>query len=428
MPRKTALDALERCRRDGAWSGQVLSSLLEKRAFPARDAALASRLFFGTLQNLSYLDHSIASYTKGKLEPKVRDILRLGAYQLFFMDRIPGSAAVNESVKLCKAGSFARAAGLVNAVLRRMAKEGPAEIPGKGNAAYLSTLYSHPLWIVEELISLRGYDGAEAVLKANNQAVPIYIQTNTNRVSPQALAATMEAKAHESLAGCLILSEGGSIANMPQFQQGLFYVQDPAARMAVAMAEPKPGMRVLDACAAPGGKSFTAALEMNGEGEILSCDVSAAKLSLVADGAQRMGMDCIRCKSQDARTLYEGEFDLIIADVPCSGMGVIRKKPDIRYRDPKDIAQIPWLQLEILKNLSRGVKPGAASPQTVCQKLCVVWGIIHIFYQRIFKRNASSGPGKIAVTGLINRVHPSVSVSRHELGPGLIVRCMERNR
>ncbi len=366
MPRKTALDALERCRRDGAWSGQVLSSVLERANLSPRDASLASRIFFGTLQNIAFLDHCIAAYTKGKLEPKVRDILRTGAYQIFFMDRVPNSAAVNESVKLCKAGSFARAAGLVNAVLRRMAKEGPAAVTGEGSASYLSILYSHPLWIVDELITERGYDGAEAVLKANNDAVPIYIQTNSLRTSPETLAKALMADAHESLSGCLVMTEGGNIAAMPEFQQGLFYVQDPAARMAVSMAAPQPGMRVLDACAAPGGKSFAAALEMEGQGEILSCDVSASKIELVAAGARRLGFDCIRCKAQDARTLSEGEFDLIIADVPCSGMGVIRKKPDIRYRDPNDIAQLPHLQLDILTNLCRGVKPGGAIAYSTC--------------------------------------------------------------
>ncbi len=366
MPRKTALEALSRCRRDGAWSSQVLSSLLEKNNLSARDSALASRLFLGTLQNLSYLDHSINAYTKGKLEPKLRDILRLGAYQLFFMDRIPPSAAVNESVKLCRSGSLARAAGLANAVLRRMAQEGPTAVPGQGSATYLSILYSHPLWLVEELLRLRGYEGAEAVLQANNDAVATYIQTNTLRTSPAALSEALGAEAHPSLPGCLILKDGGNITTRPEFQQGHFYVQDPAARMAVAMAAPKAGMRVLDACAAPGGKSFAAALEMGDKGDILSCDVSAAKLSLVAEGAQRLGFSSIRCHPQDARELKEAPFDLVIADVPCSGMGVIRKKPDIRYRAPKDIARIPELQLTILSNLATQVKPGGAIAYSTC--------------------------------------------------------------
>ncbi len=366
MPRRTALEALERCRRDGAWSSQVLSSLLEKRALSPRDSALASRLFLGTLQNLAYLDHAIAAYAKGKIEPKVRDILRLGAYQLFFMDRIPGSAAVNESVKLCRTGSLARASGLVNAVLRRMAQEGPPTVPGKGSADYLSTLYSHPRWLVEELLKLRDYNGAEAVLRANNEAAATYLQTNTLRTEPARLAEALNAVPHPTLPGCLILKDGGSVTAFPEFDQGHFYVQDPAARMAVAIAAPKAGMRVLDACAAPGGKSFAAALEMGDEGEILACDVSSAKLSLVAEGARRLGLTSVRCKSQDARTLREAPFDLVIADVPCSGMGVIRKKPDIRYRDPKDISQIPELQGAILRNLSGLVKPGGALAYSTC--------------------------------------------------------------
>lgn len=366
MPRKTALEALERCRRDGAWSGQVLSALLDKRSLEPRDAALASRLFYGTLQNLSLLDFVIGSYTKGKLEPKVRDILRLGAYQILFMDRIPASAAVNESVKLCKSGSLGRVSGLINAVLRRIARDGMPDIPEKGSARHLALKYSHPQWIVDELIALRGYEAAEAVLAANNAAAPTYIQTNILRTNAEDLAKVLGARPREDLAGCLLLEESGNITASQEFKNGHFYVQDPAARMAVQMTAPKPGMRVLDACSAPGGKSFAAAMEMENRGDILSCDVSAAKLSLVAEGASRLGFDCIRCSPQDARTFEGRDFDLIIADVPCSGMGVIRKKPDIRYRAPQGLAEIPELQLAILKNLSKAVKPGGAIAYSTC--------------------------------------------------------------
>lgn len=367
MPRKTALDALERCRRDGAWSGQVLSSLLAKKQLDRRDSAFASRLFYGTLQNLSFLDHCIAVYCKGKIEPKVRDILRLGLYQILFMDKVPDSAAVNECVKLCKGSAFSRASGLVNAVLRRTVREGAPPVEGEGTASYLSILYSHPLWIVEELIGRRGYAQTEALLKANNRPVPVYIQTNTLKTSPEHLAAALGAERHPHLEACLILDDGAAGIASPEFEAGHFFVQDPAARMAVAMAEPKAGMKVLDACSAPGGKSFAAALEMKNEGEILSCDVSAAKLALVAEGAQRLGMSCIRVRPQDARNFHEPDaYDLVIADVPCSGMGVIRKKPDIRYRDREGIRGIPALQLEILNNLSQAVRPGGAIAYSTC--------------------------------------------------------------
>lgn len=365
MPRKNALDALERCRRAEAWSSQTLSALLERRALTGRDAAFCSRLFLGALQNLYYLDFCIDHYARGKLEPKLRDILRLGVYQLLFMDRVPAMAAVNESVKLCKACGYTRASGLVNAVLRRVAAEGAPEIPNEGSAQYLSTRWSHPLALVEELIALRGYEGAAAVLACHNEAVPTYIQTNTLKTAPEALAEALDAKPFDGVAGCLTISSG-AVAERPEFQDGLFYVQDPAARMAVSMAGVRPGMRVLDACAAPGGKSFAAAIDMQGEGEIISCDVSGAKLALVADGAERMGLDIIDCRIRDARKIDEGEFDLILADVPCSGLGVIRKKPEIRYRSSAEAAGLPALQGEILRHLAEFVKPGGAMLYSTC--------------------------------------------------------------
>lgn len=365
MPRKTALEALERCRRGGAWSSQTLSTLLERRALDGRDAAFCSRLFLGTLQNLYYLDFCIDHYARGKLEPKLRDILRLGAYQLLFMERVPPMAAVNEAVKLCKGCGYTRAAGLVNAVLRRLASEGAPAVPGEGSAEYLSIRWSHPLPLVEELITLRGYDGAAAVLALNNEVAPTYIQTNYLRTTPEALAERLGAKPFDGVAGCLVLS-GGSVAGRSEFQDGLFYVQDPAARAAVYMAGVKPGMRVLDACAAPGGKSYAAAMDMRGEGEIVSCDVSGAKLALVAEGAERMGIGCIDCRVRDARELDEGLFDLVIADVPCSGLGVIRKKPEIRYRDAAEATGLPALQGEILRHLAASVKPGGSLCYCTC--------------------------------------------------------------
>lgn len=365
MPRKTALDALERCRRAGSWSSQTLSALLERRALDGRDAAFCSRLFLGTLQNITYLDFCIDHYTKGKLEPKLRDVLRLGAYQLLFMDRVPATAAVNESVRICKNAGYTRAAGLVNAVLRRIAAEGAPSVPNEGSAAYLATRWSHPQALVEELIALRGYEGAAAVLALDNEAAATYIQTNTLKITSDELAERLGAAPFEGVDGCLTLP-GGAVAERAEFQDGLFYVQDPAARAAVYMAGVKPGMRVLDACAAPGGKSFAAAIDMHNEGEIVSCDISGAKLALVADGAERMGFGCIDCRIRDAREINEGLFDVIIADVPCSGLGVIRKKPEIRYRDMSETKALPALQGDILRHLAAFVKPGGAILYSTC--------------------------------------------------------------
>ena len=368
MPRRTALEALERFRRDGAWSRQVLSSLVKKNGLDERDAALAARLFYGTLQNLSLFDYYISRYTKGKLEPKVRDILRLGVCQIVTMDRIPASAAVSESVRLAKQAGYARASGLVNAVLRRIAEAGGdlPEVPDAGTAEHLAVKYSHPLWLVEELVGYRGYDGAEACLKADNAAAPVYIQTNTLRTTPEELAASLHAEPYDdSMPGCLVL-ESGDFTKTPEFQKGHFYVQDPAARAVVLAAEPHPGMKVLDVCAAPGGKSFAAAIAMHNEGVVHARDIRSSKLNLVMDGADRMGLTIIACAQADARDTGEGDYDLVIADLPCSGLGVIRKKPDIRYREKAKLDRLPELQSELLEAVSRAVKPGGRLVYSTC--------------------------------------------------------------
>lgn len=367
MPRKTALDAMERFRRSGAWSRQVLTSLVKKNGLDARDGAMAARLFYGTLQNLTLCDYYIDHYARGKLEPKVRDVLRLGVYQILFMDRIPARAAVSQSVSLCRSAGYDRAAGLVNAVLRRIAdnRDSLPDVPGIGTAEYLAVKYSHPKWIVDELIFLRGYAGAESVLRCSNEDAPIYIQTNTLRTTPEALAKALGAERHETITGCLLL-HGGDFASTEEFRGGLFYVQDPAAYLAVMAGEPKPNMRVLDVCAAPGGKSFAAAIAMGNEGEILARDINDAKVNLIMDGADRLGLTSIRCETADARDTEPGDYDLVIADLPCSGLGVIRKKPDIRWREKNELDALPELQTELLESAARAVRPGGRLLYSTC--------------------------------------------------------------
>ena len=368
MPRRTALEALERFRRDGAWSRQVLSALAVRNTLDERDAAFAARLFYGTLQNLALFDHYISLYARGKLEPKVRDILRLGVCQIVSMDRVPASAAVSESVRLARDTGYARAAGLVNAVLRRISddREKLPDVPNAGTPRYLSVKYSHPLWLVEELISLRGYEGAEAVLRADNTPAPVYIQTNTLRTTAEELARALGAVPYgEELPGCLTLA-GGDFTRSPEFQAGYFYVQDPAAHAAILAADPRPGMKVLDVCAAPGGKSFAAAIAMKNEGVVHARDISASKLNLVMDGADRLGLSVIECAQADAREADGGEYDLVIADLPCSGLGVIRKKPDIRYREKAELDRLPELQSELLDAVCRAVKPGGRLLYSTC--------------------------------------------------------------
>ncbi len=374
--REAALAALERCRRDKAWSNASIDNVIRKYELDRRDAALASRLCLGVLQNRTLCDFYIDGLCSTKLEPKVRDILRMGIYQLLFLDRIPERAAVNESVRLCKKVGYARASGLVNAVLRRVSLGDLPEIPGKGSAEYLAIRYSHPRWLSERLIATRGYDFTEAFFSADNTPPGICIQVNTLKTDVRDYTSALERAGVEYLTfdtpcGCIELS-GGNVTELPGFEEGLFYVQDRAARTAVEIAAPEPGMYVLDACAAPGGKSFAAAIGMNNEGHILSCDIHEKKLSLIRGGAERLGIEIIDTASSDARAFDESraeKYDLVIADVPCSGMGVIRKKPEIREKTEQEIAALPRIQSDILRNLSRYVRPGGTLLYSTCTVL-----------------------------------------------------------
>ena len=379
--RQAALQALERCRKDGAWSAQAMDRVIREGKLDRRESALASRLCLGVLQNERCLDYYIDRYLALKgagLEPKVRDILRLGAYQLLFLDKIPARAAVNESVALCRSTGLDRASGLVNAVLRRLAenKDKLPPVPGEGTAEGLSIRYSQPLWLAERVAQEHDLAFAEAFLAANNQVPPLCLQVNTLRVSPEEYCLALERaeiafETCQELPGCLTLP-GGTVTELPGYEEGLFYVQDRAARTAVEIARPEPGMQVLDACAAPGGKSFAAALRMRNTGSICACDIHEKKLERIRSGAQRLGITILSAETRDARQPVPelaGHFDLVLADVPCSGLGVIRKRPEIRRKTEAEIAGLPEIQRAILDNLSAFVKPGGTLLYSTCTVL-----------------------------------------------------------
>lgn len=373
--RAAALEVLERCRRNGSWSSATIDSVITKYSLDARSAALASGISLGVMQNMALCDYYIDYFRSGKIEPKVRDIMRCAVYQLLFMDRIPDNAAVNEAVEQVKSCGFSRASGFVNAVLRKIAanRDKLPEIPNKGSIEYLSIRYSHPEWLVKLVADEKGYDFAEAFLAANNDAAKTAIQINTLKVSTEEFCEILNAdsvryEVHPWLKNCLYVS--GNITAMTGFNEGCFYVQDPAARCAVSAAELKSGMTVLDACSAPGGKSFAAAIDMNNCGSILSCDLHEKKLALIEKSAARLGLGIIKTEAADGRVKRDGGFDAIIADVPCSGLGVIRKKPDIRYKDCAELENLPKIQSAILNNLSCNLKPGGVLIYSTCTVLC----------------------------------------------------------
>ncbi|MCI7639893.1 MAG: 16S rRNA (cytosine(967)-C(5))-methyltransferase RsmB [Clostridiales bacterium] len=376
--RETALNALIACRRDGAWPNGVLKTAIKKDRLDSREAALATRLTYGVSQNRGKLDFYLSQLLTGKLRdlhPVVRDILHLGLYQLYELDKIPDSAAVNESVALAKKYcKNPKAASLINGVLRNAVRSrGELKEP----TSYADR-YSHPDPLISLLKANLPKGTLEPMLIADNAAPDTVVQVNTLRITAPALADLLEGdgigvKPHYWMPDCLILSGTGDLERLEPFREGLFYVQDPAAKLSVLCAQlPETGARVLDCCAAPGGKSFAASIAMGGRGSILSCDIHPHKTGLISAGAERLGLTNITARLQDASEFvpeWEEAMDAVIADVPCSGLGIIRKKPDIRYKDLKETEALPELQLKILENQARYVKKGGLLLYSTCTVL-----------------------------------------------------------
>ena len=370
MPaRKTALRALITCRTQNAWSDAVLGGYIA--SLSQKDAALCTTLCYGVLQNRVLLDYYIDAFLTGKkrLQPALRDILRLAVYQIVFLERIPDSAAVNEAVKQAKAQFSQREAGLVNAVLRNMLRQKEKLVP----PADYSVRYSHPAGLVDLMKASVGKK-LGSILEADNESPETSVVTNTLKTSPEALKQVLEESGvcvteHPWLTGGFLLKGTGNLLKLPAFQQGLMQVQDAAARLSVEVIDLKPGMKVLDLCAAPGGKSMAAAMRMENRGEIISCDLHGGKLPQIEAAAERLGVSIVSTMENDAsvfRPEWEGTFDVVIADVPCSGLGVIRKKPDIRYKSLSDMEGLPPIQRGILETASRYVKDGGQLLYSTC--------------------------------------------------------------
>ena len=378
--RETALDALIACRKQAAWSNGVLKDYIARDRLDRREAALATRLCYGVLQHRGMLDFFLKQLLTGKikdLHPVVRDILHLGIYQIYELDKIPDSAAVNEAVMLTK--KYCRwqkgASGLVNGVLRNAVRtKGSLEQPTK-----LEDRYSHPKVLIDLLRESVGEAHLERMLSANNDVPLTVVQVNTLKTTTQALTEILEQEGvtvlpHSWMPDCLILTATGNIEFLQSFKDGLFYIQDAASKLAVMCAgiPVAEDTLVLDCCAAPGGKSFAAAIAMKGKGVVRACDIHRHKTALIQNGADRMGLENVWVREQDATQNHGSwlnKMDVVLADVPCSGYGIIRKKPDIRYKDPKESERLPELQLKILCRQADYVKPGGILMYSTCTLL-----------------------------------------------------------
>ena len=378
--REAALLTLNTCQRQGGWSDGALKKQLAAGGLEGREAALATQLCFGVVQNEMLLDFYISKVSNiplRRMESKVVQALRLGLYQMLFLSKIPQSAAVNCSVELTRTHcKNPRAPGMVNAILRSLQRNlnQLPTIPQNDLAEYFSILYSHPVWLVEALLPLLGSEGTAEFLQANNSQPPMTAMVNTTKATAQEATDLLaeqgvEVTPHPWLENCLILNKTGNLERLDAYGQGLFYVQDPASRLMALASGTAPGMRVLDMCAAPGGKSFAAAIQMDNQGEVISCDLHPHKKKLIQAGADRLGLSIIKPMTADGKVRREewvSAFDLVLVDAPCSGLGVIRKKPDIRYKDPKPLEDLPQVQQAILENAAGYVKAGGVLMYSTC--------------------------------------------------------------
>lgn len=374
--RESAVRALLACETRGAWSDAYLNSLIRRELPDPREAGLAYRICAGVLQNREACDWYLKPYLRTKLQPAVRAILRTAIYQLAFMDRIPVNAAVNESVELSKRLANPAAARLTNAVLRRFCDAPRPELPTGDDGESLALRYSHPREWTDYFLARLGPEKTRALLQLNNTPAPLCLRVNRRKATVEEALASLEKDgviaSPSWMEGFLRAESCGDPGSLSAFRQGLVTVQDPAAALPVFAADVNPGMRVLDTCAAPGGKSFLLAECMEDRGELLACDLHEAKLHRIEEGAARLGISIIRTMASDARLLPQklsAPFDLVLADVPCSGMGVIRKKPEIRYKTREQAAGLPAIQLEILESASACVADGGTLVYSTCTLL-----------------------------------------------------------
>ncbi len=373
--RQTAYEILSKIRRDSSYSNLTVDSVLTDSALSNADASFVSALVYGVLERSHTLDYQLSLNLKQplkKLKPQVYTALQMGAYQLLFMDKVPSCAAVNESVKLVKANGCAFAGGLVNAVLRNISQNGLL-LPDKSDMAlYYSVAYSFPIELVKFWIKSYGEENAVGIMSSCVGRPPLTVRVNTLKTNLDALYDEFCAngiEVHNGLiSDSLNLGKCGSIEKLQPFVDGLFHVQDTASQICVAALAPEPDETVIDLCAAPGGKSFTMAQKMKNTGKIIACDIHNHRLDLIRNGATRLGISNITCVCNDA-TEYSSEIplaDRVLCDVPCSGLGIIRRKPEIRNKDLAELKTLPPIQQKILENASRYVKSGGRLVYSTC--------------------------------------------------------------
>lgn len=359
-PRNIALNVLLKIEQDKAYSNIALNNAIKENKLNGLDSSFVSALVYGVLERQITLDYIIRQYSKiplRKIEIKTKIILRLGVLQLLFMDKIPESAAVNESVNLAKKHKLQKSSGFINGVLRNIVRaEVKYTLPDKSDKVrYYAIKYSAPQELVSLWLNSYGELNTEKLLESLNGRPEICARVNTLKTDKKALIAELEAQNVKTeeipyLENAICIKNTGSIEYLKSFKQGKFHIQDASSQLCVDFLSPKPRDIMLDICSAPGGKALTSAQYMNDRGKIFACDLYDHKLKLIKDTAKRLGINSIVTLKRDGAKSDTPlpMADKILCDVPCSGLGILSRKPEIRYKDDIISEDLPQIQYEIL--------------------------------------------------------------------------------
>ena len=376
--RRAALDALLLFRsKKEQKTDRILRQTTEQYSLSRQDASLTERIVCGVLQNQTLCDAAIQAYSRSKGDSVVCEILRIAVYQILYLDRIPVSAVVNDAVSSCKWKKRSHSSGYVNAVLHRVIENRCVFLDyPEGDLHQICVRYSHPEWLAEKLTKVYGFDFTKAFFAANNSIPPITLKINTLRIDPDRLYELFSAGNIPFLISDkekdTITIPSGDVSMLPGYQDGFFYVQDEAASQAVAVLDLLPDMKILDACAAPGGKTMAAAIAVKDHASILAADISSSRLIRMKENIDRLRLTSVQLLQQDASVLnreWIRLFDVVLCDVPCSGMGTIRKRPEIRWKEYSSIRELAFLQKSILQTQAEYVKPGGQLLYSTCSVL-----------------------------------------------------------
>lgn len=374
--RTAAFTSLMRCEKENRFSNLEVDSAIKKYSLMSSERALYTALVYGTIERRISLDYYISAFSSvpiDKLEPKVHTILRLGFLQVIYLDKIPDRAAVNESVELAKKQTHRGTHGFVNAVMRALVRSKdklPCPDREREPGKYMSVRYSVPEWLWDMWSSAYGEERAERILRAFDENPKVTLRVNTLKTTrDELLAAIPGAIACTRSKNGFALGERVPPTELEALADGLCFVQDEASQLCAAALGARPGETVLDCCACPGGKSFSIAMDMENKGRIDSYDLHSSKLSLVDSGAKKLGITNIKTGEKNAYVFdpeLEERYDRILCDVPCSGLGVIAKKPELRYKAPRDIERLPDIQYRILENSAKYLKHGGVLIYSTC--------------------------------------------------------------